>query len=247
MRLILTGVAALAVSASAFAQEHPSSQTLDEQLNRVQNGQPAVSGNWNNSKKSAQVAAADPEMGQPSAAPAGERKPINAAAASQDTPRQRQYSAPHGSPEPMSPTVPRPAVHPMPHTVAPDGEVIESHGGGAIPALPLREQMSGNVRFITGGIGDEELVQLKSVEGQYNLRALLSAQQGEYISGAIVRLLGADGTAMVTSEDAGPYFYAQVPPGKYVMEVTSRSAGIKKVNVNVPASGFVKPHVVFAE
>ncbi len=229
--IMITTAMVLVIAPFANAQEHPSSQTLNEQLTRVQSGQPAVSGEW----KGTQHAAADPEMSAPA------RKPLNS-----EAPMQRRYSAPEGSPEPMSPTVPNPQARFAP-TVSPQGEVIDSYGGGAIPALPLEAQMSGNIKFITGGIGDEELAQLKMVEGEYNVRVLLTAQQGEYVSDVIVRLLAADGTVVVTSNNAGPYFYALVPAGKYTLEATSRAGGIKKAAVNVPAKGFVKSSVVFAE
>ena len=53
----------------------------------------------------------------------------------------------------------------MPTTFrARDGEVIDSIGSDAIPALPLTVMSNGTMKYVTGGVGDEEVAQLKSLE-----------------------------------------------------------------------------------
>jgi hypothetical protein len=127
------------------------------------------------------------------------------------------------------------------------GQPLDSQGSGAIPALPLAVQSSGGATFITGGIGDEEEAQLKSTAGQYNLRLMMTAPGGEYVSDINLRLLNAQGQQVVAINDAGPYFYANVPPGAYTVEMSSAQSGNKALKVNVPASGAYRQHIAFAE
>lgn len=238
MRALLLGsVMALATASTSFAQEDPSSRTLDEQLSRVKQGRPAVTGEWtsNNAAKTVETSAAgewpaDPKLAQ--------RKQVNAPApVIQATPVTDH-------PQPVKAVTQEAAAVPT----APAGNgPIDSIGGGAIPALPLALQTAGDIRFITGGIGDEELAQLKAQENDFNLRLLLTAQHGEYVGDAVVGITDSAGKVLAVSESSGPYFYAHVPPGKYTVEITSREAGIKKLNLNVPSKGAVKQHVVFAE
>ncbi|MGE0754061.1 MAG: hypothetical protein AB7L92_02765 [Alphaproteobacteria bacterium] len=132
------------------------------------------------------------------------------------------------------------------HRLAPSGH-INSLGGGAIPALPLEIQTAGDIRFITGGVGDEEKAQLKMVEQDYNFRLLMTGIGGAFVSDATVRLIGSDDRLILSTDGAGPYLYAAVPPGSYKLEVTAPEGGIKTADVKVPATGFVKPVMRFTE
>jgi len=126
------------------------------------------------------------------------------------------------------------------------GQAIGSEGGGAIPALPLVAQISGTVTYLNGGISDEELAQLKAQGDSYNLHLLLSAPTGAFISDVGLRVLNASGTPVLTVSDAGPYVYAQLPPGKYMLEAT-KSGSAKSVKIAIPSKGSVKSHIVFNE
>lgn len=125
------------------------------------------------------------------------------------------------------------------------GEIIDSVGGDAIPSLPLSAIQAGDVKFITGGVGDEEMAQLRSVEQEYNLRALIASMSGEYLSELDISILDASGTQVAATNNAGPYFYANLKPGAYRMEITN-SEGVKKAaKFNIPAQGFIKPVIRF--
>ncbi len=43
---------------------------------------------------------------------------------------------------------------------------------------------------------------------------------GEYLSAVQVTILGANQAPVLTAESSGPWFYAQLPPGDYSVEVT---------------------------
>jgi len=136
---------------------------------------------------------------------------------------------------------PAPKASPAPQTVAAD-----SVGSGAIPSLPLEVQTSNSISFINGGISDEEVAELKAKANEFNLHVLLSAKNGEYISDITLVVLDHKGTPVVSVEDAGPYFYAQLQPGAYSLETTSATGEKKKAKLTI-GKGVVKQHVVYNE
>ena len=215
----LTTVMIMTCAAAAVAQEAPNSQTLEGQMQRMQEGQPAVPGAWN-----------DAPAGQ-SEAPAAmsampERKPMI----------QNEWPA-----EAVAPPATISQRMPVPSAG------IDSAVGGAIPALPLEIRTVGDVRYITGGVGDEEMAQLAMVEKDYNVRMLFAGISGAYVSGAMVRVMNESGQILLTADGAGPYLYMSLQPGKYTVEVTAPEGGIKTASVSVPASGFIKPIMRFTE
>jgi hypothetical protein len=139
-----------------------------------------------------------------------------------------------------------PATQPM--SIMAPANRIDSIGGGAIPFLPLEVKTENGITYVNGGIGDEEMDQLKSRESSYNFRVSLSAAKGEYISDVVLNLLDAKGAPLVTVLDAGPYFYAQLKPGNYILETTSKSDGkARSVKFTISAKGTVIKHVVYAQ
>jgi hypothetical protein len=145
---------------------------------------------------------------------------------------------------------PKPAPKPRPRPVARPATPIQpfgSEGSGAIPPLPLDIMTNGNATYVTGGIGDEELEMLKARENDFNVHLLMTSTHGEYIGGVMVRVLNEQGQEVLTANDAGPYLYVKLPPGKYTLEGTATQGGIKSVKVNAPASGYTKAHIVYIE
>jgi hypothetical protein len=138
------------------------------------------------------------------------------------------------------------AASPAPMVVrARDGEIIESIGGDAIPALPLTVMSNGTMKYVTGGIGEEELTQLKSIENDFNVQMLIATKQGVFLSDVTVRVVDTKDTVLFTVENAGPYFYLYLPAGDYMVEVTTPEGNMKSVKVKAPASGATKPVVRF--
>lgn len=119
-------------------------------------------------------------------------------------------------------------------------------GGGAIPALPLAIQTDGDIQYITGGIGEEEMAQLKAVARDYNLQVLLSAKTGEYVAGVMLRVLNADGKEVLSVSSAGPYVYAALPSGAYTVEAV-RDGEMRRMRVTVSNKGAAKPHLAFTQ
>ena len=122
-----------------------------------------------------------------------------------------------------------------------------SQGSGAIPALPLEVMKSGAISYINGGIGDEELTQIKQQAASYNLHVMLSSTNGEYITNVHLRVLDEAGTALLDASEAGPFLYATLPAGKYTLETTNPG----EVAITTPftitsKNGFTK-HIVYKQ
>jgi len=122
---------------------------------------------------------------------------------------------------------------------------IDSVGSGAIPALPLDIMSNGTVTYVTGGIGDEEVAELKSKEKEFNVHLLITALKGEFISDATLKIADASGTEMLNLENAGPYVYVKLPAGNYTLEATSRTGAVKQMKIKAPASGSIKKQFLF--
>ena len=148
-------------------------------------------------------------------------------------------------PAPSAPVVPpvaaptqAPASIPS-SAMAPVTPAVSEDNWGAIPALPLQIYAVGDVRFINGGIGDEELEQLKSTSSNYSLHLQIIGTGGEYVSDLAVRIVDAKGAQLLALNDAGPYLYVTLKPGQYTLEYSYLGSN-ERTTVTVPATGSVK-------
>lgn len=226
-RKIAISIALMAIaSPAAMAEEAPYSQTLGEQLERVEEGKPAIP----------MVAAGPSDPVELPPAKSFVQKPKSTT----DWPAEAAPSAgiPAAVAAPIShvPTDPR------------TGELIESEGGDAIPALPLEIKQNGEIQFVTGGVGDEEQAQLNAIAHDYNLQLLMAAKTGEYLSGLTVKLFDSTHKVELASVDnAGPFFYARVKPGTYIIELTPWKGTAQMVTLKIAATGINKSIVKLGE
>ncbi|WP_255987439.1 carboxypeptidase-like regulatory domain-containing protein [Chitinolyticbacter albus] len=70
-------------------------------------------------------------------------------------------------------------------------------------------------RFVSGGVGDEELGALQAVRSQYNLQLLMTEKSGAYLSGVKVEVRDGKGQTLLDTTTTGPYLFAQLPDGRY--------------------------------
>ncbi|PYG79714.1 MULTISPECIES: carboxypeptidase regulatory-like domain-containing protein [unclassified Pseudomonas] len=90
-------------------------------------------------------------------------------------------------------------------------------------AVQLQPQEQNGVRFLQGGIGQDEANALRKTPG-YDLHVELSTgPEGKFQSGANVDIQSAQGQPVLSVMDAGPLLYVQLPPGKY--KVTGNAQG----------------------
>lgn len=90
-------------------------------------------------------------------------------------------------------------------------------------AVQLQQQEQNGVRYLQGGIGQDEANALRKTPG-YDLHVELSTgPEGKFQSGATVDIQNAQGQTVLSLTDAGPLLYVQLPPGKY--KVTGNAQG----------------------
>ncbi len=91
----------------------------------------------------------------------------------------------------------------------------------AFPALAedLQPVQSGNVTYISGGVGSDERNALQAAKKDYNLHIMNSAASGEFTTDDTLSITG-NGQTLVTASNVGPLFYAKLPPGTYTVTAT---------------------------
>nr|WP_314616595.1 carboxypeptidase regulatory-like domain-containing protein [uncultured Pseudomonas sp.] len=101
-------------------------------------------------------------------------------------------------------------------------------------AVQLQPQEQNGIRYLEGGIGQDEANALRKTPG-YDLHVELSAgPSGQFESGAAVDIQNAQGKSLLSVQDAGPLLYVQLPPGQY--KVVGQAGG-STVQQHVTVSG----------
>jgi len=101
----------------------------------------------------------------------------------------------------------------------------------------LEIQQQGDVRYVSGGIGDEQEQALKGMAGNYDLEVTFAADEGNYLGGAdLVIMKPRAKTAVLRTSTAGPILLAELPPGRYELRATANGTTQSKM-VDVSAHG----------
>ena len=91
-------------------------------------------------------------------------------------------------------------------------------GARAQEAPMPQQQLLGDVAYLNGGAGDEEVQYVKQSMKEYSL-ALAFARAGspraEYVASVSVTIKDAKGATVFELPSVGPYLLVKLPPGKY--------------------------------
>lgn len=85
------------------------------------------------------------------------------------------------------------------------------------------EQVLGDVPYLNGGVGEEEVDFIKQTMKDYTLRLAFSRQgkpRAEYVASVAVTITDAKGANIFELASAGPYLLLKVPPGRYGVTAT---------------------------
>jgi hypothetical protein len=114
--------------------------------------------------------------------------------------------------------------------IRPAGEAdpsMQSTDAAVSPSMPssdagaLAIQTDGGIRYVSGGVGESGRTDLQALSSQFNLHLMFATQgSGEYLSAVQVTILDSNNSPVLSAESKGPWFYAQLPPGDYRVEVT---------------------------
>ncbi|XZG70700.1 carboxypeptidase-like regulatory domain-containing protein [Chitinibacteraceae bacterium HSL-7] len=85
----------------------------------------------------------------------------------------------------------------------------------------------GTPPYLSGGVGDESLMQMKSERAEYNVHLTFAEQgTGAWLYGAHVKVVDHAGMVVLDAKANGPLFYAQLAPGRYT--VTAQYEGMQQ-------------------
>lgn len=104
----------------------------------------------------------------------------------------------------------------------------------AAPAAGPEEQTYGSTRFLTGGIGQEEVQAMREAASRYPLAMTFTIGTGQYLSDVKVTIRGRGGETILSAVSGGPMMLVDLPPGQYTVEAAAegktltRKVGISK-------------------
>lgn len=125
-----------------------------------------------------------------------------------ESPRPNPYSDPEPKPQAQYPSYPQNSEDTADTDWSPPGGLIRI------------EDYQG-VRYVSGGVGEGERAELHSLSNQFNLHLLFAMQgSGDYLADVRVNALNSRGDVVLNAESNGPWFFAQLSPGTYTIEVS---------------------------
>lgn len=98
---------------------------------------------------------------------------------------------------------------------------------GVTPVHALENEEMNSIPYVTGGVGDEERETMQAMKPDYNLFIESATKSGAYVGDTKV-VISERGGPQIFETNAGPLFYAQLPPGRYTIEGMSQGQVIKK-------------------
>jgi hypothetical protein len=132
------------------------------------------------------------------------------------------YSRPGETTEPSATPPPRPYPPAAPRPTWENDRLEESGSDWSPPGSSLQIQAAQGIRYVSGGIGESERAELEALAGQFNLRLLFAMRDsGNYLADVRVRILDPSGAVVLSAESKGPWFFAQLPPDVYTVEVSA--------------------------
>lgn len=135
--------------------------------------------------------------------------------------------------------VPSSAVEtPAAATTAPGADIPEvapSPPSTAPWTTILPPQQSGAIRYVTGGVGDDERAALGEAKKEFNLYIMSAEKDGSFVGDTQIVIRSTKGDELLKA-DAGPLLYVQLPAGSYTIEA-SHAEQVKKEKVAIGAKG----------
>jgi hypothetical protein len=76
------------------------------------------------------------------------------------------------------------------------------------------------VQFVSGGVGEDSEAKLKAEQKNFNLKLLLTLNEGNYLADVNVVVTDAKGNKVIEHVAEGPFFLAKLPAGQYTVAAT---------------------------
>jgi len=76
-------------------------------------------------------------------------------------------------------------------------------------------QTQAELPWLSGGIGDEALQEMRKAAAAYNLQVMFSNRLGSYLASVPFKLSSRDGRSLLAGVSEGPLVYMKLQPGTY--------------------------------
>lgn len=98
----------------------------------------------------------------------------------------------------------------------------------AAVAAPV-EQTMGGIAIMHGGVGVGDRNTMEQASSRYNLRLTFATKgSGAYLSGTRVLIVDRQGTSRVDTSASGPWLFARLPAGDYVVTATEGNQTLRQ-------------------
>jgi hypothetical protein len=96
----------------------------------------------------------------------------------------------------------------------------------------VQPQVQGDITFVSGGVGLDEVDAMRALKPNYNLHLLFALSSGEYLSDIEVAIFDKKGNAYLQAVSLGPFMLVNLKPGSYYIKARLDGQAIsKKVTV----------------
>ena len=110
----------------------------------------------------------------------------------------------------------------------------QSADASSLPA----EETQGNVRYVTGGVGEDAIAAFKQAAPKYSLELQFvqkATPRDEFLSDVKVTIRDGSGKVLLDATSKGPFLLAQLPTGKY--QIDAAYEGVSKRHSAAVQSG----------
>lgn len=83
-------------------------------------------------------------------------------------------------------------------------------------------------RYVTGGIGSEEVAALQGQAAGYSLQLITAARGGAYLADAHVRIVGPGNNVVLDTTIGGPWLLIDLPGGRYTVRATHSGRTVER-------------------
>jgi hypothetical protein len=108
-------------------------------------------------------------------------------------------------------------------------------GAALAQSLPQPASQNG-IAYVTGGVGEDEVLAFRAVAPRYNLRMTFASKTGSYLSDVDVTITSGTGRPVLTVRTDGPLLFVRLPAGRY--QIAAHMGHIMETRkIQVPAHG----------
>lgn len=108
------------------------------------------------------------------------------------------------------------------------GLVLSPLAAQELTAMSVKTDANGTA-YVSGGVGEIELEQVKLASKDYNLKLILAEKSGAYAANVKISIVDRQGKPVLDVPAAGPILLTQLAPARYLVRATYEGQQLQKV------------------